>query len=193
MFVKGASGVSGCMIGGWYIYIPHLHWFLGKLQCIVVSWVEFPRFSIDSLLGQPWQQAHACCQGCARRLWKSLPYFGNQRYISHHSVGLDSVRMSYSYLVITILRGGMLRSVDVTMDAITHPYTCLIETQLIRDTPEYWQNMKFDKVTKKHRMCQIHSLPPSDAVCPQRCWSTIAHLMPCCLTAASHHLNQSCL
>ena len=26
----------------------------------------------DSLLAQPWWQAFACCQGCARRLWKSL-------------------------------------------------------------------------------------------------------------------------
>ena len=54
-------------------------------------------------LQSPWTDlTNACCQGCARRLWKSLPYFGNQRYISHHSLGLDSVGMSYSYLVITI-------------------------------------------------------------------------------------------
>ena len=36
---------------------------------------------------QPWQQANAYCQWCARR---------------HHSLGLDSVGMSYSYLLITI-------------------------------------------------------------------------------------------
>ena len=34
------------------------------------------------------------------------------------------------------------------------------------------------------------SLGPSDAIWPQRCGSTLAQVMACCLTAPSHYMNQ---
>ena len=49
---------------------PHLHWIMGKLQCIMGSGNgrEFPPFSkaTDSPLAQPSWQANASHEGCAR-------------------------------------------------------------------------------------------------------------------------------
>ena len=55
---------------------PQLHWIMVRMQSIMGScdrW-EFPTFSkaTDSPLAQPWRQANACRQGCAKRLRKSL-------------------------------------------------------------------------------------------------------------------------
>ena len=37
---------------------------------------------------------------------------------------------------------------------------------------------------------KINSLWPSDIICRQRSWSTLAQVMARCLTASSHYLNQ---
>ena len=36
----------------------------------------------------------------------------------------------------------------------------------------------------------VNSLWPSDAICQQRSWWTLAQVMACCLTASNQHLNQ---
>ena len=42
----------------------------------------------------------------------------------------------------------------------------------------------------QHTNFHINSLWPSDAIWPQRSWSTLAQVMACCLMAPSHYLNQ---
>ena len=39
-------------------------------------------------------------------------------------------------------------------------------------------------------LIKINSLCPSDAIWRPRCWSTLAQVIACCLTAPSHYLRQ---
>ena len=61
-----------------------------------------------------------------------------------------------------------------------------------------WKRCKYSRVghIKKFWICQVllhnvySSFWPSYAIWRQRCWSTLAQVMACCLTAPSHYLNQ---